>query len=179
MSTTARRPAGARMRLARNISITVCAILLVAFVAYLTGSASAHPSSQSSYGPVTLPTRSVAADFGPLDRGHQIPPDVLGAVVVPARSTVVARTNHDRGVDTYDRSVSYVSPYPLSAIRHFFPAALAHRRWDVVDNTPGLILARHASNYGDYWEIGVAISPRPGHAGSRFTVTLMLFQAEA
>ncbi|GEM_PF-6397348 len=179
MSTTARRSAGARMRLARNISITICAIVLVVFVSYLAGSASTHPSSRPSYGSVNLPTRGVGAAFAPLDRSHQIPADVLGAVVVPAHSTVVGRTNHDRGVDTYDRSVSYVSPYPVATVRHFFPAALAHRRWDVVNNTPGLILARHASDYGDYWEVGVSVSPRPGHAGSRFTVTLMLFQAEA
>jgi hypothetical protein len=38
------------------------------------------------------------------------------------------------------------------------------------------ILARHSGTDGYYWEMGVTVSPAA--KGSRFTLTLMLYQGE-
>ncbi|MGH9065062.1 MAG: hypothetical protein ACRDZQ_01565 [Acidimicrobiales bacterium] len=176
---TARPP---RTRIIRNASIAVCAVLGIALVAVLAGRSAARPTPPASFGVTTLASRPAAPDFAPLTRGKLVPANVLAALRVPADATVVGRSNLDRGVDTFDRSVTYTSPASPATIDHFFPVALAHQQWRVVDSV-GPILARLAGTDGFYWEVGVTVSPLSGDAadpgGSRFTVGLLQFQGEA
>lgn len=168
----------ARGRLLQVISITVAVIIGVGVAAYLVGRSAGRPSAPASYGVADLPARNAGPDFAPIDRAHQIPGNVLAALVVPAHSRVVGRANHDRGIDTYDRSVTYVTSASTLIVRQFFPAALAHRQWRIV-STANPVIARHAGSDGNYWEAGITTKPRPGGAGTTFTLRVLLYQGEA
>lgn len=168
------------VRIVRIVVFTTCVVTVVILFSVLVGRAANKPSSPASYGPVNLPARPALADFAPLDRGDLVPANVLQALYVPADATVVGRTNKDGGAGTFDRSVTYTSPASPSAIGKFFPAELADQQWRI-DERSDPVLAMHAGSDGNYWEVGVTISPIAANAptdpgGSRFVVELLLYQ---
>lgn len=171
------------VRTVRIVVFTTCVVAVVVLFSVLVGRAASTPSSPTSYGPVGLPARPALVDFAPLDRGNLVPANVLEALYVPADATVVGRTNKDGGAGTFDRSVTYTSPASPSAIGQFFPAELARQQWRI-DERSGPVLAMHAGSDGNYWEVGVTISPIATNAptdpgGSRFVVELLLYQGGA
>lgn len=178
------RSANARtVRAVRIVVFTTCVVAVVVLFSVLVGRAASTPSSPASYGPPDLAARPALADFAPLDRGDLVPGNVLQALYVPADATVVARTNKDGGAGTFDRSVTYVSPASPSAIGEFFPAELSRRQWRI-DERSGPMLAMHAGSDGNYWEVGVTVTPIAADAsrdpgGSRFVVELLLYQGGA
>lgn len=159
-------------------------VLAVGAIAFVVGRAAAKPTSPSAFGAPGLPARSAAADFAPLDRSGLAPADVLAAVPVPSEASVLRRA-HQAGsaIGTFDASVTYASTAGAAAIRHFFPAALAQRRWRVSSQS-NVILATHPSSDGFYWELGVTVSAGrggppsgggPAAGGSRFTLRLLQY----
>ncbi len=167
------------VRTLRNIVALSCLVVavVVAF-SLLVGHAASKPSNPGTFGAVALPARAASPDFGPLIKGNQVPGNVLGALFVPAGSTVVSRTS--RAIEApFDGTVTYTSVASPATIAKFFPAELAQQRWRVIRHT-NPVLAIRAGTDGNYWEVGVTISnlsTAGSHSdGAQFKMELYTYQ---
>jgi hypothetical protein len=92
----------------------------------------------------------------------------MTALVVPTGSTATGTTNYDRGSGAYDRGVSFAAPASYDQLLNFFRYELAANQWSSRSEAPARggpgwqVLARHKSNDGFYWEVGVTVRRGPG-----------------
>ncbi len=114
----------------------------------------------------SVPGQPIATSFGPLDAGGEPPSNVLAALEIPAGSEVVERKSFDGNAGSYDRAVTFSSSLGSAEILAFYKGSLARHGWKVsgefpVPHAPGReVLAQHAGDDGNYWEVGVS-TPRP------------------
>jgi hypothetical protein len=117
--------------------------------------------------PAALAPRPASPDFAPVRANGEPPEDVLNALVVPTGSTATGTTNYDRGSGPYDRGVNFSAPASYDQLLNFFRFELAANQWSTRTEAPARggpgrqILARHKSNDGFYWQVGVTVRGAP------------------
>jgi hypothetical protein len=134
------------------------------------------------------PARSLLA---PIVSSAQPPSDVIAALYVPSGAKLTGSSDLDRGLSTYDRSVTMKVSGSVSAIVGFYKAVLAVEHWGQISTSPTPngsgteIFARHSSNDGYYWEVGAVVTSAnptlsPALAGGSVaptsTVVLRIFE---
>jgi hypothetical protein len=168
-----------RVRTTRNIVLLSCIVVVVVVgFALLVGHLVSKPSPPATFGVPDIASVPAGTDFAAIDKTDALPANVLAALVVPAGSTVVAHTNH--AIDApFDGTVTYTNPASPAEIAQFFPAELAQEHWRV-ERSASPVLALIAGSDGNYWELGVTISPlssSPSHPdGTQFKVELYTYE---
>lgn len=124
-------------------------------------------------------TQPIAPSFAPLEGNALVPGDVLNNVVVPEGAKATRYSNLNQNQGSYQRAVTYASPYSPKILTRFFPPQLARRGWIILSEVPsptGMeILAKHPGSDGYYWEAGVVVDRAPLRAG-QFSVELRQLQ---
>ena len=125
----------------------------------------AVPTSQKPQANISipLPYKSVGPDFASIDHSKVIPNNILEASVVPRNAQLIARDNFDQGNGTFDRAVIYASQYGKAKLITFETLSLKHFGWTVLQSTihgtVTTLYARKAGNDGNFWEMGLTVSP--------------------
>jgi hypothetical protein len=118
--------------------------------------------------PPSLNPQPAAPFFAPVMANGQPPTDVMNALVVPTGASATSTSNYDRGGGPYDRGVSFTAPASVDQLLNFFRFELAANNWSSRTEAPARggpgtqVLARHKSNDGFYWEVGVTVRQSPG-----------------
>lgn len=185
------RPAGPTARPALMVFFGALALFLLGVVA-LALSGSTAPTAA----PVTVHTAKgapltavpAASLLGQITSGGQPPSDILSSLAAPEQTTAVAGSAVDNSEGSYDHELRLRVPSTEAKAIAFWKAQLPSQGWTNLSSgppsaalraTPGSIevLARHASEDGNYWEVGFIMGPTvfpPG--GAQFTpVTLQLY----
>jgi len=134
-------------------------------------------SPAGSAPPPSLAPRPAAPDFAPVRGSGQPPADVMDALVVPTGATATGTTNYDRGSGPYDRGVSFTAGASHDQLLNFFRFELATNHWSTRTEAaarggPGTqLLARHKSNDGFFWEVGITVRRAAGQPPGTVTTS--------
>jgi hypothetical protein len=122
--------------------------------------------------PPSLGPQPAAPFFAPVMANGQPPTDVMDALAVPTGASATSTSNFDRGGGPYDRGVSFRAPASVDQLLNFFRFELAANHWSNRTEAPARggpgtqVLARHKSNDGFYWEVGVTVRQSPWQPSS-------------
>lgn len=173
-------------------------IVLGGVVLAVVGTPSASRSAGS--GPLRTvpgsPIRAVSAAtvIARIASGGAPPHDVIDALALPSGSTYVTKTNSDRGVGPFDRSVEIAANYPEKSVATFYEKLLSDEKWSTNSigtagsvGTTEIIATRSASD-GYQWRVVVTTRPvgavvAPALAGgsqsaARTRIVLALYEVE-
>lgn len=156
----------------------------------LSGSTAPAPAPVTVRTAAGAPLRAAAAAalVKPITSSDQPPGDILSSLAVPSGTTAVAGSATDASEGTYDRSMRLRVPATQAKAISFFRLQLKSQGWTGLTSGPPSaalrattgtieVLGRHASEDGNYWEVGILVGPTvfpPG--GAQFTpVTLQLY----
>jgi hypothetical protein len=183
-------------------ALIVLGLCFVLFIGAFLAQAAWSGSTGSSSGPsptllrtatgAPLPAVEAAGALAPITAGGNPPSDLLQALAVPAGTTVVAGSTRDNTVGTYDHTIGLELAASQQNVISFFHAQLPSQGWTLLSQGPPAaavqapagsieVLAKRASVDGNYWEVGVVVSPTTfGTSGSAATTgttrfTLRLF----
>lgn len=175
------------------LGIAITLLVLGAVVALAAGSSPPATPTAGSGRPVpgmslrALPARGFVARIA---AGGEPPADVVSALSVPVRSRFEAKAVKDRGVDQFDRSVTFSVPVSPAQVEAFYRTELRRAGWRIQsDGRAGSayeLLADRGGSDGYEWGVGVVVysvqpvlSPALGGAaqvGPTARVVLSLYQ---
>lgn len=135
-----------------------------------------------------------SGDLKKIMLGGEPPTDIVGALVVPAGSSLLNSATGNQDLDLYDASITLGVPDRPGDVVTFYKLELKDAGWKVdrVDATANgkgsELFATKGSSDGFYWEVGVVIDPAnpsitPALAGndataSSSTVELRIFEID-
>lgn len=166
------------------VVVGAAAVILVVFGvgAAITGSHAPAPV-RAPHVDTSLAAAPATKALRPIEDPAAPPPDVLGALVVPAKAAPVSKKPWDRQTQ-YNASMDFTLPASQGAVVHFYRAELRARGWSITSVGAARanprateVLAQRASSDGWYWDIGVVVSPttfssRSGPESTRFLLDL-------
>ena len=175
------RPAGPSTRYA-VITVSIIAFVFAVGIVGLVatgGLAPARPSSTtvavSGAGLESIPVGSVLA---PITVSGDPPSDIVAALVLPKGSAFKPGSTVDQSVESYDETIGFTVSDSQAQLLTFYKAELPAQGWTSLsephDSTAPRddeVLAQHASDDGNYWQLGVEIAPTAFPSGSATGVT--------
>jgi hypothetical protein len=124
--------------------------------------------------PATTALHSIVSEGQP-------PEDILGALDVPAGSTITGTVDIDGGVGQFDHKVGFRTGLVQGQVVALYRTLLPKLGWKVTYTGSGAsteaqdteVLARKGSNDSFYWEVGVVVSPTTSAGITPFSVEVL------
>lgn len=166
------RPAGPSTRFALIAFGLALLVFTIGLIADGLSSSTAKPPSASVRTAAGSPLRAAVAgpSLRPITVAGQPPSDIVGALAVPVGTTPVPSSAKNQGLSSYDRSIELTVAASQSDVITFYRKQLAAQGWSQISSGPPSgashaptgsieVLGRHASEDGNYWEVGAVVYP--------------------
>jgi len=150
-----------------GIAVFIVVLGTVASVLASNGRAPTTRATVTIAGNTVVPMTPATTALKSVIAAGQPPADILGALSVPAASTVVRSVDSDQGTSQYDRTVYFTTGLTGPQVVQVFTKSLPSSGWKVIYHGDGAlqdadqteVLGKRGSGDGFYWEVGVVVSP--------------------
>jgi hypothetical protein len=169
----------------RGPALAVLGLAVLIVVAGVVGSAIGSGSApRLADRTVTIPDGTIVhlmpaqQALRPIVTAGEPPADILGALAVPAGSTVTGTVDTDQNATQFDRTVVFRTGLASGQVVDVYRTLLPKLGWQVTYVGPGYsrqaagteVLAKKGSGDSFYWEAGVVVSPTTSAGTTRFSL---------
>lgn len=135
------------------------------------------PPSTRAFAPRPVPGTGLVAvpataALRPIEQLGEPPGNIVDAVALPKRATVVQVTNNAGQADQYDQQVTFSVPASQLQVVDFYKAEMARLGWHIFSTGPARspanaveVLGQKGGSDGWYWEMGAVVSPTTFSSG--------------